>query len=34
MEKAVQLDPKDARMLYELDTLYEAGNVPPQKRAD
>ena len=33
MEKAVQLLPNDARFLYELDTLYEAGNVPPQRRA-
>ena len=33
MEKAVQLDQNDSRFLYELDTLYEAGNVPPQKRA-
>lgn len=33
MEKAVQLDRSDARLLYELDVLYEAGNVSPQKRA-
>jgi tetratricopeptide (TPR) repeat protein len=33
MEKAVRLDPNDARFLYELDALYEAGNVSPQKRA-
>jgi tetratricopeptide (TPR) repeat protein len=33
MEKAVQLDRNNARFLYELDMLYEAGNVPPQKRA-
>ena len=33
MEKAVRLDPKNARYLYELDVLYEAGNVTPQKRA-
>jgi len=33
MEKAVQLDRNNARFLYELDLLYEAGNVSPQKRA-
>jgi len=33
MEKAVQLDRNDARFLYELDALYEAGNEVPQKRA-
>ncbi|MBZ5562208.1 MAG: DUF5107 domain-containing protein [Acidobacteriia bacterium] len=32
MEKAVELDRGDARLLYELDMLYEAGNVSPQKR--
>ena len=32
MEKAVQLDKGDARLLFELDMLYEAGNVSPQKR--
>ena len=32
MEKAVALDKNDARFLYELDTLYEAGNVTPVKR--
>ena len=32
MEKAVQLDRSNARCLYELDVLYEAGNVSPQKR--
>jgi len=33
MEKAVQLDRNNARFLYELDMLYEAGDVPPQKRS-
>jgi tetratricopeptide (TPR) repeat protein len=33
MEKAVQLDRNNARFLHELDMLYEAGNVSPQKRA-
>ena len=32
MQKAVALDASNARFLYELDTLYEAGNVSPQKR--
>jgi len=32
MEKAVGLDKSNARFLYELDTLYESGNVSPQKR--
>jgi tetratricopeptide (TPR) repeat protein len=32
MEGAVKLDKSDARLLFELDTLYAAGNVPPQKR--
>ncbi len=32
MEKAVALDKGNARFLFELDTLYEAGNVSPQKR--
>jgi tetratricopeptide (TPR) repeat protein len=33
MEKAVRLDRDNARFLYELDTLYEAGNVSPPQRA-
>ena len=32
MEKAVKLNRSDPRFLYELDVLYEAGNVSPQKR--
>jgi tetratricopeptide (TPR) repeat protein len=32
MERAVELDSGDARLRFELDMLYEAGNVPPQKR--
>ena len=32
MQKAVALDGSNARFLYELDTLYETGNVSPQKR--
>jgi tetratricopeptide (TPR) repeat protein len=32
MEKAVALDKNNARFLYELDMLYEAGNVSPEKR--
>jgi tetratricopeptide (TPR) repeat protein len=32
MERAVELDSSDARLRFELDMLYEAGNVPPQKR--
>ncbi len=32
MEKAVSCNSKDARYLYELDLLYEAGSVPPEKR--
>jgi tetratricopeptide (TPR) repeat protein len=32
MERAVELDSSDARQRFELDMLYEAGNVPPQKR--
>jgi len=32
MEKAVQLDRSNPRFLYELDMMYEAGNVSPQKR--
>ena len=32
MENAVRLDKSNARVLYELDTLYEAGNASPQKR--
>jgi tetratricopeptide (TPR) repeat protein len=32
LEKAVQLDPSDARLLFELDLLREEGNVPPQQR--
>ena len=32
MQKAAALDASNARFLYELDTLYEAGNVSPLKR--
>ena len=32
MEKAVALDKNNPRFYYELDRLYEAGNVSPQKR--
>jgi len=32
MERAVKLDKSDARLLFELDMLYAAGNVTPQKR--
>jgi tetratricopeptide (TPR) repeat protein len=32
MERAVKLDQDDARLRFELDMLYEAGNVSPQKR--
>jgi tetratricopeptide (TPR) repeat protein len=32
MQKAVKLDPGDARLLFELDVLREAGNVPPGQR--
>lgn len=32
MEKAVSCNSKDARYLYELDLLYEAGSVSPEKR--
>jgi tetratricopeptide (TPR) repeat protein len=32
MERAVTLDPNNARLRFELDMLYEAGNVSPQKR--
>jgi len=32
MEQAVALDKSNARFLYELDRLYEAGNVAPEKR--
>ena len=32
MEKAVGLAKTDPRLLFELDALYEAGNVPPRKR--
>jgi len=32
MEEAVALDRSDARFLYELDTLNEAGNIAPAKR--
>jgi tetratricopeptide (TPR) repeat protein len=32
MEKAVKLDRGDARLLFELDMLYEAGNVSPRER--
>lgn len=32
MEVAVALDKSNARFLYELDSLYEAGNVAPAKR--
>jgi tetratricopeptide (TPR) repeat protein len=32
MERAVALDPNNARLRFELDMLYEAGNVPPHKR--
>jgi len=32
MEKAVSCNSKDARYLYELGLLYEAGSVPPQER--
>jgi len=32
MERAVALDQNNARLRFELDMLYEAGNVTPQKR--
>ena len=32
MERAVALDPNNARLRFELDILYEAENVSPQKR--
>jgi tetratricopeptide (TPR) repeat protein len=32
MEKALSFNSKDARYLYELDLLYEAGGVSPEKR--
>lgn len=32
MEKAVACDPSDARLLFELDELYESAGVDPQKR--
>jgi len=32
MERAVGLDPNNARLRFELDSLYEAENVSPQKR--
>jgi tetratricopeptide (TPR) repeat protein len=32
MERALQLDGNNSRFLYELDELYETGNVPPEKR--
>ena len=31
-EKAVQCDPDDSRLYYELDTLYEHGNASPERR--
>jgi tetratricopeptide (TPR) repeat protein len=34
MERAVKLERGDARLLFELDMLYEAGNVSPQKRLE
>jgi tetratricopeptide (TPR) repeat protein len=32
LERAVAVDPKDARLYYELDLLYEAAGVDPRKR--
>jgi len=32
LEKAVELNKQDARIFYELDLLYEAGGVAPEKR--
>ena len=32
LEKAVAVNPGDPRLYYELDTLYEAGNIPAAKR--
>jgi len=32
LEKAVACNPKDARLYYELDQLYEAGGISPEKR--
>jgi tetratricopeptide (TPR) repeat protein len=34
LEKAVELDPKEPRFLYELDVQYEAGGAPVAKRLD
>ncbi len=34
MEKAVACDSRDPRLYYELDLLYEAGGISPQKRLD
>ncbi len=34
MEKAVACDKKDARLFYELDVLYEKGQVPVKKRLE
>ena len=34
MEKAVALHPDDARLYYELDVLYEEGNLPLEKRIE
>ncbi|MFB0553516.1 MAG: DUF5107 domain-containing protein [Phycisphaerae bacterium] len=34
LEKAVACDKRDPRVYYELDLLYEAGGVSPQKRLD
>ncbi|MBI1390026.1 MAG: DUF5107 domain-containing protein [bacterium] len=31
-EKAIQCDPDDARLYYELDVLYERGNAAPERR--
>jgi len=34
LEKAIECDNEDPRVYYELDLLYEAGGVSPQKRLD
>jgi tetratricopeptide (TPR) repeat protein len=31
-EKAVELDPRDTRIIYELDAVYETAQIPPEKR--
>jgi len=34
MERALACDPEDPRLYYELDILYEAGGISPQKRLE